>query len=358
MLRFLTHFTAHGDPPNTPETTRLTLLQLAFPICRVLITLRVIRIRASAADKQIARQPGTHASRLRDQPQSRIRNGGSYMQVSHTHSLDQETRTTPFRSHRPSAPTEELTSIGGTPQPTLVITVQLYPALLKQEWLSEPSESFPSLSTTSMRVAAIGGQARSQGVRYQLPRITLDKYTDVHGLARVPGDETPKVFQSPVLMRLTELILPSIQSPELVPSSFMIHFEQLFCAQVAHIHSDSVRTSSSRGGLAPWQKRRAIDLLSRSCSKDTKLSVVAKECRLSVSHFARSFKVSLGMPVHRWIVEQRVSRAKDLLLTSNEPLIEVAFLAGFSDQASFNRTFAKVMGWSPGRWRKAFKIAY
>jgi transcriptional regulator GlxA family with amidase domain len=63
----------------------------------------------------------------------------------------------------------------------------------------------------------------------------------------------------------------------------------------------------------------------------------------------------MSLPFHPWVIGQRVERAKHLLLSTNEPLIEIAFLAGFSDQASFNRTFAQVIGSSPGRWRRVVK---
>ena len=85
------------------------------------------------------------------------------------------------------------------------------------------------------------------------------------------------------------------------------------------------------------------------------MKVLAKECGLSPSHFARSFKLSFGMPVHRWIVAQQIQRAKSMLLRSDESLCAVAHATGFSSQAAFNRAFAKLTGVSPGRWRRYFK---
>jgi AraC-like DNA-binding protein len=86
-----------------------------------------------------------------------------------------------------------------------------------------------------------------------------------------------------------------------------------------------------------------------------KLSEFARECGLSVRHFARSFKISFGVSVHQWIIAQRVERSKDLLLRANISLVEVAFLADFCDQAAFNRAFGKFTGQTPGRWRGAVK---
>ncbi|WP_442948197.1 helix-turn-helix transcriptional regulator [Nostoc sp.] len=73
---------------------------------------------------------------------------------------------------------------------------------------------------------------------------------------------------------------------------------------------------------------------------------------MSVSHFARSFKVSFGVSAHRWLIERRIDRSKELLIQTRTPLIDVALQSGFSDQAAFTRTFHQVVGDSPGRWRR------
>jgi AraC-like DNA-binding protein len=137
----------------------------------------------------------------------------------------------------------------------------------------------------------------------------------------------------------------------------MDHFVMLFCAHVVHLRALGLPDQAlHRGGLSTWHKRRVTEILSKGAYTNVKLSAVAKECGLSVSHFARSFKASFGMPVHRWVIKQRVARAKELLLSSNDSLLEIAFQAGFCDQASFNRTFAKLTGTSPGRWRRDFRV--
>jgi AraC-like DNA-binding protein len=60
----------------------------------------------------------------------------------------------------------------------------------------------------------------------------------------------------------------------------------------------------------------------------------------------------VGVSAHRWLVLRRIERAKALMLTTQSPLSDIALEAGFSDQASFNRTFRQFVGISPGRWRR------
>ena len=108
----------------------------------------------------------------------------------------------------------------------------------------------------------------------------------------------------------------------------------------------------AQGGLAPWQKRRVMELLETRLEQRLHLSMLAGECRLSVSHFARSFKKTYGTPVHRFVILRRVERAKKMLAESSRALPEIALLTGFSDQAAFCRTFGSVVGTTPGRFRR------
>jgi AraC-like DNA-binding protein len=93
-------------------------------------------------------------------------------------------------------------------------------------------------------------------------------------------------------------------------------------------------------------------LLNENLTGGIRLSRVAEECGLSISHFARSFKASFGVSTHRWLVLRRIERSQDLLIHTRESLSDIAEQAGFADQAAFTRTFHQIVGTSPGRWRR------
>ncbi len=82
----------------------------------------------------------------------------------------------------------------------------------------------------------------------------------------------------------------------------------------------------------------------------------AQQCGLSVSHFARAFKETTGLPPHRWLIRRRVEVAEALLRNSRMSLTEVALTCGFADQSHFTRVFSRVVGISPGAWRRNCEI--
>ncbi len=109
------------------------------------------------------------------------------------------------------------------------------------------------------------------------------------------------------------------------------------------------------GGLAPWQQRRATELLRANLGGELSLLDVARECGLSPSHFAHAFKRTFGQPPHRWLVEQRLRLAKALLIDTTLPIVDIALRAGFADQSACYRAFRRDTGMSPNEWRRSRK---
>jgi len=134
---------------------------------------------------------------------------------------------------------------------------------------------------------------------------------------------------------------------------FVDSFTMMVCSYLVGQYAQNRKAIPEiKGGLAPWQKRRVVELLQEHLDGELKLATLAGECRLSVSHFARSFRKSFGTSAHRYLILKRVEIAKNLLSETNTSLVEIAALTGFSDQAALTRTFADVVGATPAKWRR------
>ena len=80
------------------------------------------------------------------------------------------------------------------------------------------------------------------------------------------------------------------------------------------------------GGLAPWQLRLVCKHIDENLSDRITIDDLASVARLSRSHFTRAFKASIGCPPHNFILQQRIERAKELMLNSSEPLVQIALI--------------------------------
>lgn len=190
-------------------------------------------------------------------------------------------------------------------------------------------------------------------IHYHVPRATLDSVTDDAEIPRIKRLQCVYGTSDPALYHLTQLMLPCLNQPEVFSELFVDSFTQMICSHLVGRYGQ-VRevVHLFKGGLTPWQKRRVVELFHQHLDGDLKLATLAEECRLSVSHFARSFRKSFGTSAHRYLILQRVEIAKALLSETNNSLVEIAAQTGFSDQAALTRTFASVVGATPARWRR------
>jgi AraC-like DNA-binding protein len=111
-------------------------------------------------------------------------------------------------------------------------------------------------------------------------------------------------------------------------------------------------TDYAVGGLAPWQLRLVCNFIDEHLSDRITIEDLASIARLSRSHFTRAFKASVGCPPHNFILQQRIERAKELMLESAEPLVQIALICGLADQSHFSRTFRAHAGCTPAAWRR------
>ncbi|MDR6661327.1 AraC-like DNA-binding protein [Tardiphaga robiniae] len=108
----------------------------------------------------------------------------------------------------------------------------------------------------------------------------------------------------------------------------------------------------ARGGLARSQMDQLRQYIDLNLDKALAVADLAAVSRLSIGHFSKAFKVSFGQPPHAYILARRLSRAEEMMKSSDLALSAIALDCGFSDQAHFCRLFRRVAGVSPGAWRR------
>jgi AraC family transcriptional regulator len=113
--------------------------------------------------------------------------------------------------------------------------------------------------------------------------------------------------------------------------------------------------TATQGGLAPWQAKLTLRWLLSDLCADFPVGDLAKLCGLSRSYFTRAFKVSMGLPPHRWLMRHRIQCAQERLERTNECISAIALSCGFSDQSHLTRIFHATVGSSPAAWRRQRK---
>jgi AraC family transcriptional regulator len=190
---------------------------------------------------------------------------------------------------------------------------------------------------------------------FYLPRSALDGLTEQPRVPRVGqlACELGVGHDDTVIRHIGASLQEGLRRPDETNQLFIDHMMLALTAHVAQAYGglQSV-TESVRGGLAPWQVKRACEKLDSDLGGKLSLEQIAAEFGLSVSHFSRAFKASTGLPPHQWLLRQRVKAAKQLMTIRDLPLSEIAISAGFANQSHLTRVFSAAVGVSPAAWRR------
>jgi AraC family transcriptional regulator len=107
-----------------------------------------------------------------------------------------------------------------------------------------------------------------------------------------------------------------------------------------------------RGGLGSARLRRIKELVHAKMEDDLSLDEMAQSVGLSTAHFARMFRKSTGETPHRFVLRQRLERAKAMLRAPDARVLDVAVACGFKTQQHFAQVFRDVWGVSPTEYRQ------
>jgi len=191
-----------------------------------------------------------------------------------------------------------------------------------------------------------------------LPRQAVLEMADEDGVTGIDlGVASGTSFADPVLSHLGACLLPALECPGQTNDLFVSHVTMALQTHfLANYVAKSKPLRPHRSGLTARQLRIAKQAICENLDGGIPVATMARECGLAPSHFARAFAISVGLPPHQWLLDQRVDMARQLLSESALPLAEIAIECGFADQSHFTRVFSTRTGLSPGRWQRVHKL--
>jgi AraC family transcriptional regulator len=129
--------------------------------------------------------------------------------------------------------------------------------------------------------------------------------------------------------------------------------DSLASALAARLLALQSRKQASDGkparALPAWRLRRVLEYVEAHLDEDLSLAELAAVAGFSLSHFKPLFKQAVGMPVHRFVLERRVERARTLLLQGKKSMSDIALESGFSHPSHMARCMRRVLGLSPSQ---------
>jgi AraC family transcriptional regulator len=204
----------------------------------------------------------------------------------------------------------------------------LYPANLAQEFLSLEATSFLDLYLEPTLIVQTGVELCDKDHIELIPNLE-------YGL-------DPLIYQIAVTLK-TAL--------EVDRSGSKLYADVMTTALVARlieqysVHRPVIKDRS--GELTQQQFQQVTSYIHECFDQDLSLAELANLVQLSPYHFARLFKRSTGLPPHKYLLQYRIERAKQLLLERELSIAEVACMVGFSSQGHLNYHFKRLVGVTP-----------
>jgi AraC family transcriptional regulator len=97
---------------------------------------------------------------------------------------------------------------------------------------------------------------------------------------------------------------------------------------------------------------RVREKIEANIDSELTLTSLARESGYSRAHFLRMFRAATGLTPHQYVLELRLSRAKELLSRKNSSLIDVALSCGFSSQSHMTSVFRQHLAITPAEFRR------
>ncbi|GGF49815.1 AraC family transcriptional regulator [Aliidongia dinghuensis] len=188
---------------------------------------------------------------------------------------------------------------------------------------------------------------------FHMPRSAIDAIAEENGTRKVEGLGCRLGVLDPIAAGLGRALLPALNEPTGANALFVEHVALALATHLAQAYG-GLEAPATRwhGGLSRSHERRAKEFLTRHTTDEVSIAAVATECGLSRSYFIRAFRKTTGKTPHKWLLDWRVARAKQLLADREMPIAEIAAECGFADQSHLTRAFRNLIGVPPGAWRR------
>ena len=98
--------------------------------------------------------------------------------------------------------------------------------------------------------------------------------------------------------------------------------------------------------------KHLLEYIERNCCNRLLIHELSQKCGYTSEHFSRVFKKNIGMTPSSYVMECRIKKAKELLLTTDNSIETIVFECGFSNRTAFFKKFFELVGVTPLQYRK------
>lgn len=117
------------------------------------------------------------------------------------------------------------------------------------------------------------------------------------------------------------------------------------------VEASANRKEAGSKKLRDFYLKEAMNFIEQNYQNDISVEDIAAHCGLNRSYFGRIFRDTVGQSPQEFLLSYRMSKAAQLLKTTNLTIQEVSHRVGYANPLHFSRAFKGVYSLSPRDWR-------
>jgi len=158
---------------------------------------------------------------------------------------------------------------------------------------------------------------------------------------------------NPMIRTLIELIVAELGKSE--PGQYAV-INQLAYLLFIQVIRQQISAGDLKTGLLTalfdFKISRALAAIHNKPSENWTLESLASEAAMGRSSFSQRFNELVGTPAMQYLTAWRMQEAKNLLLSTDKPIVEIAEYCGYESEAAFRKAYKKIVGEPPGSTRR------
>ncbi|WP_307133577.1 AraC family transcriptional regulator [Streptomyces aurantiacus] len=156
-----------------------------------------------------------------------------------------------------------------------------------------------------------------------------------------------------LLAHLSELLLSETRTAAAGGSLVLNHLAQVLFVHMLRAHAEQAdRPTGWLGALNDDGIGAALRAMHTDAAHPWTLKELAGVSHMSRSAFASSFKSRVGTTPLDYLIQWRMSLARDALSRGTRTISELAFETGYKSESAFSTAFRRVIGSSPKQFRE------
>ncbi|WP_088242639.1 helix-turn-helix domain-containing protein [Calothrix rhizosoleniae] len=192
----------------------------------------------------------------------------------------------------------------------------------------------------------------SEYVNLLLKPELINQLADDNGISTPIELEHRVIFPEPTILHLAQLLKSEAVNGGLAGNLYVESLRNLLAIHLLRNYCGIRENFSPElGALDTFKLKEIKDYIEENLAKTLTIAELAALVPMSEFHFARTFKILVGEPPHRYILQRRIEQAKVLLKVTRLSAAEIAYQVGFSTPSHFTAQFRKLLGVTPKQFR-------